>query len=95
VKNANVIRPVENPHSAKGGLAILFGNLAPEGSVIKTAGVSSAMRKFLKARKMRRQEFLQVKFKPAMLSSSAMKGLAADPVCRKCSHLLQPLWEWD
>lgn len=45
VKNAEVIRPVENPHSAKGGLAILFGNLAPEGSVIKTAGVSASMRK--------------------------------------------------
>jgi dihydroxy-acid dehydratase len=45
VKNSEVIRPVENPHSAKGGLAILFGNLAPEGAVIKTAGVSQAMRK--------------------------------------------------
>jgi dihydroxy-acid dehydratase len=45
VKNADVIRPVENPHSAKGGLAILFGNLAPEGAVIKTAGVPASMRK--------------------------------------------------
>ena len=45
VKNAEVIRPIENPHSAKGGLAILFGNLAPEGAVIKTAGVSASMRK--------------------------------------------------
>jgi dihydroxy-acid dehydratase len=45
VKNAEVIRPVENPHSSKGGLAILFGNLAPEGSVIKTAGVAASMRK--------------------------------------------------
>jgi dihydroxy-acid dehydratase len=45
VKNANVIHPVENPHSAKGGLAILFGNLAPEGAVIKTAGVAASMRK--------------------------------------------------
>jgi dihydroxy-acid dehydratase len=44
VKNAEVIRPVENPHSPKGGLAILFGNLAPEGAVIKTAGVSAPMR---------------------------------------------------
>jgi dihydroxy-acid dehydratase len=45
VKDHEVIRPVENPHSATGGLAILFGNLAPEGSVVKTAGVSPAMRK--------------------------------------------------
>jgi len=46
VKNSEVIRPVDNPHSEKGGLAILFGNLAPEGAVIKTAGVSAAMRKY-------------------------------------------------
>ncbi len=46
VKNSEVIRPVDNPHSEKGGLAILFGNLAPEGAVIKTAGVSDAMRKY-------------------------------------------------
>jgi len=45
VKNYEVIRPIENPHSVKGGLAILFGNLAPEGAVVKTAGVSPAMRK--------------------------------------------------
>ena len=45
VKNHEVIRPVENPHSHTGGLAILFGNLAPDGAVIKTAGVSAPMRK--------------------------------------------------
>ncbi len=45
VKDYEVIRPVDNPHSATGGLSILFGNLAPEGSVVKIAGVSPAMRK--------------------------------------------------
>ena len=45
VRNKEVIRPIENPHSITGGLAILFGNLAPEGAVIKTAGVASTMRK--------------------------------------------------
>ncbi|MFN2299260.1 MAG: dihydroxy-acid dehydratase [Anaerolineales bacterium] len=45
VKDEKVIRPVENPHSHTGGLAILFGNLAPDGAVIKSAGVSPAMRK--------------------------------------------------
>lgn len=34
-----VIRPLEEAHSARGGLAVLFGSLAPEGSVIKMAGV--------------------------------------------------------
>ena len=35
------IRDVANAYSADGGLAILYGNLAPEGSVVKTAGVSA------------------------------------------------------
>ena len=37
------IRPLDNPYSARGGLAILFGNLAPECAVIKTAGVLPEM----------------------------------------------------
>jgi dihydroxy-acid dehydratase len=45
VKNNDVIRPADNPHSKTGGLAILFGNLAPDGAVIKTAGVTPGMRK--------------------------------------------------
>lgn len=43
IKNKNVIRSIDTPYSAKGGLAILFGNLAPNGSVVKTAAVDPAM----------------------------------------------------
>ncbi len=46
VKDDDVIRPHERAHSPQGGLAVLFGNLAPNGCVIKTAGVSPAMRHF-------------------------------------------------
>jgi dihydroxy-acid dehydratase len=46
VTDHEVIRPYDNPHSKKGGLAILFGNLAPEGAVIKAGGVGAAMLKF-------------------------------------------------
>ena len=46
VKDADVIRPVTNAYSDKGGLAILFGNIAPEGCVVKTAGVSPSMMRF-------------------------------------------------
>ncbi len=46
VKDHDVIREVENAYSQKGGLAILFGNLAPNGSVIKSAGVSPNMMQF-------------------------------------------------
>ena len=45
-KDPACIRPIENAYSATGGLAILRGNLAPEGAVIKTAGVHDSMRKF-------------------------------------------------
>jgi dihydroxy-acid dehydratase len=38
-----VIRPVANAHSPTGGTAILFGNLAPEGAVVKRAAVAPEM----------------------------------------------------
>ncbi len=41
-----VIRPLENAYSTSGGLRVLFGNLAREGAVVKTAGIDPAMRRF-------------------------------------------------
>jgi dihydroxy-acid dehydratase len=41
--NTEVIRPIDNPFSKTGGLAVLFGNLAPEGSIVKTAAVEPEM----------------------------------------------------
>jgi dihydroxy-acid dehydratase len=46
VLDADVIRPLENAYSQRGGLAVLFGNLAPNGSVVKAAGVSPGMMRF-------------------------------------------------
>lgn len=42
-KDNNVIAPIENPKSTKGGLAILWGNLAPEGGVVKKSAVCLEM----------------------------------------------------
>jgi dihydroxy-acid dehydratase len=39
IKDTTIIHTLENPYSKVGGLAILFGNLAEEGCVIKTAGI--------------------------------------------------------
>lgn len=39
IKDTTIIHTLENPYSKVGGLAILFGNLALEGCVIKTAGI--------------------------------------------------------
>ena len=43
VKDADVIRPLDSPYRTTGGLAILFGNLAPEGAVVKASGVAPEM----------------------------------------------------
>jgi dihydroxy-acid dehydratase len=43
VKNPDVIRPIERPYRETGGLAILRGNLAPDGAVVKEAAVAPEM----------------------------------------------------
>ena len=40
VYHTNIIHTIDNPYSKVGGLAILYGNLAEEGAVIKTAGIT-------------------------------------------------------
>jgi dihydroxy-acid dehydratase len=42
-RNPEVIRPLEHPYSEKGGIAVLKGNLAPDGCVVKQAAVSETM----------------------------------------------------
>ena len=44
-KNPDVIRPVENPYSQTGGIAILKGNLAPDSAVVKRSAVAPEMLK--------------------------------------------------
>lgn len=44
-RNPEVIRPVEHPYSKTGGLAVLKGNLAPDGSVVKRSAVVPEMMK--------------------------------------------------
>lgn len=42
-RNPEVIRPIENPYSDNGGLAILFGNLAPNGTVVKRSACAKEL----------------------------------------------------
>ena len=42
-QNPDVIRPIDNPYSETGGIAVLRGNLAPEGSVVKRSAVAPEM----------------------------------------------------
>ena len=43
VKHSDIIRPLDNPYLKNGGLTVLKGNLAPEGSVVKANAVSADM----------------------------------------------------
>ncbi len=43
VQNYEVIRPIDNPYSQTGGIAVLKGNLAPDGSVVKRSAVAPEM----------------------------------------------------
>lgn len=43
IKDSGCIRSLDKAYSARGGLVILWGNLAPEGSVVKAAGVAKSM----------------------------------------------------
>ncbi|MBQ9307295.1 MAG: dihydroxy-acid dehydratase [Clostridia bacterium] len=42
-RDENIIRPIANPYSQTGGIAVLFGNLAPDGCVVKQSAVAPAM----------------------------------------------------
>ncbi len=46
IEDERVIRRIENAHSPRGGLAVLFGNLAPRGAVVKTGAIAPGMHKF-------------------------------------------------
>ena len=42
-RDPQIIRPIENPYSASGGIAVLKGNIAPDGCVVKQSAVSEEM----------------------------------------------------
>ena len=68
VLDSEVIKPIEAPYSPTGGLAVLFGNLAPEGAVVKEAGVDKEVLRHVG---------------PAFIFESeeeAMQGILADKV---------------
>ncbi len=44
-RNPEILRPIENPYSDNGGIAILFGNLAPDGTVVKRSACAPELMK--------------------------------------------------
>ncbi len=45
IYDENVIRPLDNPYHKTGGLTVLYGSLAPDGAIVKSAGVDESMLK--------------------------------------------------
>ena len=71
VIDEEVIRPLDRPYHAEGGIAILKGNLAPEGAVVKSSAVSAKIRRFRgKARVFTREE----EASEAILKGAIKKG---------------------
>ena len=81
-RDPEVIRPVENPYSETGGIAVLKGNLAPDSGVVNRSAVAPEM---LKMEGPARGLWL----------SSAMRDRRADRECGRCSIRLQRSWAWD
>ena len=42
-RDPEIIRPIDNPYSKTGGIAVLKGNLAPDGCVVKQSAVAAEM----------------------------------------------------
>ena len=47
VKPQDIIRPLDDPYNAQGGLRVLSGNLAPDGAVVKRAAISEEMQRHI------------------------------------------------
>lgn len=85
------IRSLEHAYSKDGGLAVLYGNFAENGCIVKTAGVDDSILKFTgpakvyESQTMRLKQSSAVKWWLATWLSFATKGRKAGQACRKCS----------
>ena len=88
------IRSVANPYNADGGLAVLYGNIAPDGCIVKTAGVDESILRFSGPARVFESQDEAVRRDPrrrawdrgpATWWSSGTRAPAAGPACRRCS----------
>lgn len=89
ISDAEVIRPFNRAYHKQGGIAVLFGNLAPDGAVVKQSAVSTKMMKFTgKARVFNREEeamqaILKRKIKGGQVIVIRYEGPAGGPGMRE------------
>ena len=98
-RKAGVIRSKENAYSKDGGLAVLFGNLAEDGCVVKTAGVDESILTFSGPARIFESQDLAVsailtnkisailtnKIKEDVVVVIRYEGPRGGPACRRCS----------
>ena len=71
IVDEDVIRPLDKAYHKQGGIAVLYGNLAPKGAVVKQSGVSEKMMKFTgRARVFNREEEAM----QAIMNNKIVKG---------------------
>ena len=102
IRNAGAIRPISEPYSETGGIAILWGNLAKDGCVVKRSAVASEMlvhtgpARVLTVKRTRSQPSMRAASRTAKWSSFAMRDRRVVRVCGKCS--IRPVrwqaWGW-
>ncbi len=89
VYDSDVIRPLDRPYHKEGGMAILKGNLAPDGAVVKASAVPRSMRRFVgRARVFTREEdateaILGEKIKPGDVVVIQYEGPRGGPGMRE------------
>jgi dihydroxy-acid dehydratase len=89
IRDEEVIRPFSRAYHQQGGIAVLFGNLAPKGCVVKQAAVSSAMMKFSGPAKVfnREEEAMQAilnnRIKPGQVIVIRYEGPSGGPGMRE------------
>ena len=99
-QNPSVIRPAEDPYSPTGGIAVLRGSLAPEGSVVKRSAVAPEMLVHEgPARVFECEEDAQAAINAGAIHPGDVvviryEGPKGGPACGRCSTPPPPSWAW-
>jgi dihydroxy-acid dehydratase len=100
VRDRAVIRSVAEPYAASGGLAVLFGNLAPRGGVVKRSAVKEAMLRFTGTAKTfdKEEDAVAAIYAGKIHSGDVVviryEGPAGGPACGKCCPPPRPSSAW-
>ena len=99
-RDPELIRPIDRPYSADGGIAVLKGNLAPEGCVVKRSAVAPEMMSHTGPARVFDSEddaiqaIYDGKIVPGDVVIIRYEGPKGGPACARCSTPPPPSWVW-